>query len=1297
MASIFEGFTGKYPLSKTLRFELKPQGRTGEWIRERGELAVDTDRADKYAVVKGIIDDCHKAFIDKVLSDPDTKFDWKPLAQAMEGYRKEKDWQHRIKARAVLQQEQDAMRKAVAACFTSGKYKQYFNSLWGKSLFKTVLPAFITGDPDYEYKAACLESFKGFTTYFTGFFENRKNLYTDEEKASSLAYRIVNENFPLFMAAQRMFEAAQGQYPAALREAEETLIDYFDIDSLADVFCDTNAYNLCLSQADITFFNDILGGWVETEGVKIKGVNEYLNEAYQNSSDSSAKRIRIAPLYKQLLSDRVSNSFYIDAFDDDRQMADAIGQFAQMLHEDVDEETGEVVDVLDRIIDIVSGIRSSDLTGIYIGKKNYWALSQALFAHNGAVIKNCLQQCREERTGPVLGMTKRQAGTWGKKCVSLKELTEALDACNTACDLSLLTARATALVKKLESQEDGLDEALAKATVSSRIQQDDKALGQIKGYLDAAQDLMRFMRIFETDTAEDSVFLDFSFCMCRLKNIIPLYNKTRNRLTKKPYSRKKIKLNFNSPTLAAGWDVNKEKTNRTMIFRRGETYYLGITPPGQKAPKGAFAHDDAAEDFYEKMEYKLLPNPHMMLPKVAFSPTGIERYEPSSYILEGYEAKKHIKSSKSFDLGFCHDLIDFFKEVCAKTPGWSVFDFQFSDTSTYKDISGFYREVSDAAYSVRFVHVSAEAVDQLVEDGILYLFQIYNRDYAAGAHGLPNLHTLYFQSLFTPENLKDPCFKLCGGAEVFYRPASIKNPRSHKVGEKLVDKWMTMPDKSKVPIPEDVYQELFLHANGKTKKLSEEAKGYLDTGLVRIKDVKYEIVKDRRFTEDKFLFHVPVTMNQRSTGIPYLNREVCAFLHDNPDVNVIGIDRGERCLLYATVVNQKGEIIDQCDLNTIDGYDYHAKLVQRQNARTNQRRSWKSIEGIKNLKEGYLSLAVRKVVGLMLEYNAIVVMEDLNADFKRSRSCIEAAVYQKFEKMLIDKLNYFVSSKDMRDASKPGGVRCGYQLANRFESFAKLGRQSGFVFYVSPWHTASIDPATGFANLFPSHLLTYKSAQETKAFFERFLGIRFNPDRGYFEFSFNYSNFSLAQDDYRDAWTVCANRSYRSIFVHRDGRWVPEDVEVNEKLKKLFSDACVGYTDGRDLRDSIAAFGAGQLKDLLFCFKTLLQMRYASKEETHILSPVRDADGRFFRTGTGNGAPANADASSAYCIALKGLQVVKQQIVEDTGVDGKAVWRIGYTEDAKAYEEQTGRVLGGPADRNYRWLKWMQDREYKTA
>ena len=60
--SVFDRFTGLYQVSKTLRFELKPIGKTLEHIEETGLIAQDEQRAREYKEMKEIIDSAARRF-----------------------------------------------------------------------------------------------------------------------------------------------------------------------------------------------------------------------------------------------------------------------------------------------------------------------------------------------------------------------------------------------------------------------------------------------------------------------------------------------------------------------------------------------------------------------------------------------------------------------------------------------------------------------------------------------------------------------------------------------------------------------------------------------------------------------------------------------------------------------------------------------------------------------------------------------------------------------------------------------------------------------------------------------------------------------------------------------------------------------------------------------------------------------------------------------------------------------------------------------------------------------------------
>jgi CRISPR-associated protein Cpf1 len=412
---------------------------------------------------------------------------------------------------------------------------------------------------------------------------------------------------------------------------------------------------------------------------------------------------------------------------------------------------------------------------------------------------------------------------------------------------------------------------------------------------------------------------------------------------------------------------------------------------------------------------------------------------------------------------------------------------------------------------------------------------------------------------------------------------------------------------------------------------------------------EYDLVKDRRYTVDKFQFHVPITMNFKATGNDMINGRVYDYLKEAEDTYVIGIDRGERHLLYLTLIDPQGRIVEQRSLNEmVNEYqnverktNYHDLLDFREAERKQARQSWMTIENIKELKEGYLSQVVHLISQMMVKYKAIVVMEDLNMGFKRGRQKVEKQVYQKFEKMLIDKLNYLVD-KDT-DAEAAGGLLHAYQLTNKFKSFQRLGKQSGFLFYVPAWNTSKIDPTTGFVNLLNTH---YESIAISRSFFHKFKQIRYNAQSDWFEFKLDYNDFDKRAEGTRTEWTLCTQGERIHTFRNKEknSEWDNKTVYLTEEFKKFFYQYDVdihGNLKDLILERNEKSFFKG-LYDLL---KLTLQMRNSITRTNvdYLVSPVMNAEGSFYDSRkAGKYLPENADANGAYNIALKGLWVLRQ-------------------------------------------------------
>ncbi len=1239
--SIFSEFTKQYSLSKTLRFELRPQGDTLKHIKEKGLLKRDEQRAADYKLVKKLIDEYHKAYIEHALSN--ARLTDEGLRAFYDAYvQPERDMD-------ALNKAAEKLRKEVAAALRNNPLKDE------KALIEKIVPAFLR-EHGREEEAKLVESFKGFTTYFKGFNENRNNIYTDKEQSTAISFRIVNENLPKFITNLRAYYKLTGQHGLDLSRVEQDMAENLYGETL-DSFFTLDSFNLCLTQSGIERYNAILGGKTEQDGTKRQGINEKVNLYRQVAEEKADKKAPfLAPLFKQILSDREQTSYLPEQFEDSNEAVTAIREFYEkdVAGYETDKAAVHLVEAIEALL-IRSLPDMDDLSGVWLQSKALTDISQQMFG-SWSVIPDALRVYTEARFKTKKDVEKQQKRSY----VSMAEVEDALrtflegnETMEPALRDAVLAQRNPVAdyfrkgMRNIDTGKDGHERANVFRMLEERhvaaqplLKRDwpEKGLIQatsaekaiIKDYLDSYLHVLHFIKPFhvappkkeggempEKDTgfynAYDELFRHLD------TTAVPLYNKVRSFMTRKPYSVEKFKLNFENVQLLAGWDVNKEADNTSVILRKDGMYYLAIMDKKHnkvmaKAPKA-----ENGEDGFEKMNYKLLPGANKMLPKVFFSKSRIEEFAPSTEILRIRNHATHSKNGtpqegyekQDFNLKDCHALIDFFKASIAKHPDWKNFGFKFSPTPSYEDISQFYQEVSQQGYTITFTDVPSAYVNALVKDGKLYLFQIYNKDFSPHSKGRPNLHTLYWKAVFDEANLRDVVFKLNGEAEVFHRPASIEAGQRivHPKGQSIANKNPENPKRSST--------------------------------------FDYELIKDRRFTEDKFQFHVPVTLNfKEGNATPgAFNKKVVDALKAHPGVNIIGIDRGERHLAYYTVIDPQGRIKEQGSLNTVTNshngidhsFDYHDKLDGMEKQRDASRKSWDAIGNIKQVKEGYLSQVVHKIARLMIDHNAIVVFEDLNFGFKRGRMKVEKQVYQKLEKMLMDKLNHLLF-KDA-EPTAPGGLLNAYQLSAPFESFKAMGKQTGFIFYIPAANTSKIDPATGFINmLYPK----YENEKKAKEFMARFDGIRYNAAKGWFEFVADANRFTgdKAAKVTNGKWTICT-RGDRWQYLPTQRK--NEPVDVTQRLEKLLDDSGIAYGDGTDLRAVIAAVdSAAFFKELLWLLRLTLQMRYTDdKGKDYLLSPVADANGRFFDSRQAKeDEPKDPDANGAYHIALKGQLLV---------------------------------------------------------
>ena len=208
------------------------------------------------------------------------------------------------------------MREQICTHLQSdSNYKNIFNA----KLLKEILPDFIKNYNQYDVKdkAGKLETlalFNGFSTYFTDFFEKRKNVFTKEAVSTSIAYRIVHENSLIFLANMTSYKKISEKALDEIEVIEKNNQDKMGDWELNQIF-NPHFYNMVLIQSGIDFYNEICGV-----------VNAHMN-LYCQQTKNNYNLFKMRKLHKQILA-YTSTSFEVPKmFEDDMSVYNAVNAF----------------------------------------------------------------------------------------------------------------------------------------------------------------------------------------------------------------------------------------------------------------------------------------------------------------------------------------------------------------------------------------------------------------------------------------------------------------------------------------------------------------------------------------------------------------------------------------------------------------------------------------------------------------------------------------------------------------------------------------------------------------------------------------------------------------------------------------------------------------------------------------------------------------------------------------------------------------------------------------------------------
>lgn len=1218
-----EQFINCYPLSKTLQFSLIPVGKTDDNFNKKLLLERDKQRAENYEKVKGYIDRFHKEYIESVLVNARVE----KIDEYADLYWKSNKDDSDAKAMESLEND---MRKQISKQLKSNaRYKRLF----GKELICEDLPSFLTDKEERE----TVECFRSFTTYFKGFNTNRENMYSSDEKSTAIAYRCINDNLPRFLdnvkSFQKVFDNLSDEtitklntdlYNTFGRNIEDILsVDYFEF---------------VLAQSGIDIYNSMIGGYTCSDGTKIQGLNECIEPYNQQvAKNEKSKRLPLMkPLYKQILSEKGSVSFIPEKFNSDNEVLLAIEDYYTAHIGDIDSLT-ELLQSLNTYnangIFVKSGAAVSDISN---GAFNSWNVLRLAWNEKYEVLHPVTSKTKLDNY-----IEKRDKIYKAIKSFSLFELQSlGNENGNEITDWYISSSKeCNSKIKEAYLQARELLKSDYEKSYNKRLSKNEKATEIVKKLLDAIKDFQHLVKSLngtgKEENKDELFYGKLTSYYDSIADIDRLYDKVRNYITQKPYSKDKIKLNFDNPTFLKGWALGNEFANSAQLLKDGDNYYLAIMDKELKnnIPK-KYNSPTNEEDMLQKIIYQQAADPSKDIPNLLVidgvtvkkngrrEKTGIHAGE--NIILENLrntylpdninrirKEKTFSTSSENFSKDDLYEYIQYY--ICRAQEYYSSYNFTFKNASEYKSFPEFLYHVNSQAYQISYDNISKKQIMELADNGYIYLFQIYNKDFSKYSKGTPNLHTLYFKMLFDERNLSNVVYKLNGEAEMFYREASINDK------EKITHQ-ANQPIKNKNPDNE--------------KKES---------------TFEYDIIKDKRFTKRQFSLHVPITINFKAHGQEFLNYDVRKAVKYKDDNYVIGIDRGERNLIYISVIDSNGKIVEQMSLNEIisdNGHrvDYQKLLDTKEKERDKARKNWTSVENIKELKEGYISQVVHKICELVVKYDAVIAMEDLNFGFKRGRFPVEKQVYQKFENMLISKLNLLIDKK--ADPTEDGGLLRAYQLTNKFDGVNKA-KQNGIIFYVPAWDTSKIDPVTGFVNLLKPK---YTSVSEAKKLFETIDDIKYNANTDMFEFCIDYGKFPRCNSDYKKTWTVCTNSSRILTCRNKEknNMWDNKQIVLTDEFKSLLGEFGIDYKG--NLKTSILSISnADFYRRLIKLLSLTLQMRNSITgstlpEDDYLISPVANDRGEFYDSrnykGTNAALPCDADANGAYNIARKALWAI---------------------------------------------------------
>ncbi len=1333
---IFSRFTRRYALSKTLRFELKPIGKTLDNMREH----LDYDEAlqtflkdqcieDAYQTLKPLVDPLHEEFItDSLNSTLAREIQFPAYIDARAKLLKRKgilknEGKSKVEIagdREIgrLESELDTLGAKLRSAF--GKVfdeagetwkKKYAKYTWNKGsniakgakVLSCQDALSLIGDTHPEEKIqSALNEFKGFFTYFGGFNQNRENYYeTGKEAVTAVATRIVDENLPRFTDNVLVFESRRDQYLGAyafLQKIGRTLQNREGkaLRPIHETIFNWSHFGSCLSQQQIEQYNEEIGN---TNFV----VNLY-NQA-RNGEHGFKRLPTFKTLYKQIGCGKKDPLFFALTHEQKSEAEGARKQDGGKKFFSVEEIVGLAMDAgkkyfersnggeIDSLPEFVEYLtKRPDYSGFYWSKAALNTISNKYFA-NWYDLKGRFKRAKVFKKGD-------EEDVRVPEVIELQEFFEVLDETPdwkaSLFKQGLLEEKSG--TEKIIGSSKSPHEALLGMTTADMM---DCATRFVDGVGEVTRITQEYFSLPDSSSAKEEkrkrwkeaikVWMDYALAINRMLK----YFKVRESKVKgTPID---TPLSQTLDTLLYGKDDEVEwfkwydalrnfltkkpqddaKENKLKLnFENGSL--LGGWSDGQEKNKAAVLLRKDGLYYLGILKKKSIFNTEN---------ENNEIYKNITFA-SGRLILANLKFQTLAGKGFLGEFGMAYGDMGKRDPQGAVLCLQKIIRERYVSKYPLLRRIALSEYTDK------KKFDKDIQKALSesYVCEFKDIDWrkveAYTETGDMYLFQIFckdfasgrsgkkdHQTVYWESLFKDASpHQLNGGGEVFYRKQALKENRVKK--------------------------------------------GY---------EEKPWIIEQKRFTEKdgKFAFHCPIKLNYKSVAqskpeyaFPFVNKYVNEYLSHHPSICFLGIDRGEKHLAYYSLVDAQGRILAQDTLNVpftdkngnprmvkakkrfldrdgkeqeveVECRDYNDLLEARAGDRDYARKNWQTIGTIKELKEGYISQVVHNIAKLAVfetDKPTFIVLEDLSTGFMRGRQKIEKSVYKKLEVALMKKLGFLVDKSKDGKYGEIGSVTNALQLTPRVNNYEELkgkGKQAGVMLFVRPNYTSQTDPVTGWRK----KIYISEGSEEDirKKIVENFTDIYFDGK----DYVFVYTD-----SDTGKKWQMYSGKDGKGLdrFYRQHGNkgeWISMRQNLVEMLDGLFT----RFDKNSSVLEQIKA-GIGLTKisehtaweSLRFAINLIQQIRNTGetmneRDADFILSPVRDEsrnhfDSRMYWDKKHNGEQVtlavSGDANGAYNIARKGI-LLNEHIQRDLKL---------YVRD----EEWDAWLAGSDT-----WEKWMKE------